>query len=90
VAVHGLASTASERQQPVGNRGCSEPASRTHHAELDRAVADSDPLHGIAQLVACWAAAFVIVPEDATRTAALSADRMARRVSEALCDGDPR
>ena len=45
--------------------------------------------HGIAQLVARWGAAFVIDPDGVTRTTALGAERMARRLGDALPDGDP-
>ena len=47
-----------------------------------------DPLHGIAQLVTRWAAAFALDPDGITRTTSLGADRMARRLADALPDGD--
>jgi hypothetical protein len=37
-------------------------------AELEQALADRDPLRGIAQVAARWAAAFVLEPAGATRT----------------------
>jgi hypothetical protein len=57
-----------ERQQPVGDSGRSEPrqADAIAAGELERALADRDPLHGIAQLAARWAAAFVLDPDSAT------------------------
>jgi hypothetical protein len=44
------------RQQPVGDSTRTEPrhADTITAAELDRALADPDPLHGIAQLAARW------------------------------------
>jgi hypothetical protein len=51
-------------------------------------ASDPDPLHGIAQLLARWAAAFVLDPDGLTKTTALGADRMARRLGDALPEGD--
>jgi hypothetical protein len=87
---YGAGWTDRERQQPVGDSGRSEPrqADAIAAAELQRALADPDPLRGIAQLVSRWAAAFVLDPDGVTKTAALGADRMARRLGDALPDGD--
>ncbi|MGO9960531.1 MAG: ParB/RepB/Spo0J family partition protein [Solirubrobacteraceae bacterium] len=79
-----------ERQRPVGDTGRHEPAHADAivEAELERALGDRDPLHGIAQLVARWAAAFVLHPDGVTRTKALGTDRMGRKLQDALPRGD--
>jgi hypothetical protein len=51
-------------------------------------VADPDPLRGIAQLIARWAAAFVLDPAAVTRTKALGSERMARKLRDALPGGE--
>jgi hypothetical protein len=79
-----------ERQQPVGETGRHEP----HHAdaivdaELDRALAEPDPLRGIAQLTVRLAAALTLDPAGVTRSKALGSDRMARKLRDALPGGD--
>ena len=90
IIAYGAGWTDRERQQPVGDGGRTEPrqADVITAAELERALVEPDPLRGIAQLVARWAAAFVLDPEGVTRTTALGADRMARRLGNALPDGD--
>ena len=45
-------------------------------------------LHDTTLLIVRWSAAFVVNPDGVTRTAALGADRMARRLGDALPDGD--
>ena len=87
---YGAGWTDRERRQPVGDSGRTAPrqADAIAAAELERALADPDPLHGTAQLAARWAAAFMIDPDGVTRTTALGADRMARRLGDALPDGD--
>jgi hypothetical protein len=75
-----------ERQQPVGESGRLEP--RHPDAELERALEDPDPLRGIAQLTARWAAAFVLDPAGVTRTKALGTERIARKLRDALPGGD--
>jgi hypothetical protein len=76
---YGAGWTDPERQQPVGDTGRHEP--RQHDAivdaELERALADPDPLRGIAQLTVRWAAAFVLDPAGVTRTKALGSESMA-------------
>jgi ParB-like nuclease domain len=57
-------------------------------AELERALADPDPLRGIAQLTARWAAAFVLDPAGVTRTKALGSESMARKLRDALPGGE--
>jgi hypothetical protein len=57
-------------------------------AELDRALADPDPLRGIAQLTARWAAAFVLDAGGVTRTKALGTEHMARKLRDALPGGE--
>jgi hypothetical protein len=90
VIAYGAGWTDRERQQPIGDSGRNEPrqADTIAAAEFARALADPDPLHGIAQLVTRWAAAFVLDPDGVTKTTALGADRMARRLDGALPDGD--
>ena len=90
VIAYGAAWTDPERQQPVGDTGRHEPrhTDAILTAELDRALADPDPLRGIAQLTARWAAAFVLHPDGVTRTKALGTERMARKLSDALPGGD--
>jgi hypothetical protein len=79
-----------ERQQPVPESRRAEPrqADVLAAAELERALTDPDRLAGVTQLVTRWAAAFVIDPDGATRTTALGGKRTARRLGEALRDGD--
>ena len=90
VIAYGAGWTDPERQQPVGDTGRHEPRhiDAILDAELDRALADPDPLRGIAQLTARWAAAFVLDPDGVTRTKALGTERMARKLSDALPGGD--
>jgi hypothetical protein len=57
-------------------------------AELERALADADPLRGIAQLVARWSAASLLDPDGVTRTRPLGTERMARKLHDALPAGD--
>ena len=82
VIAYGAGWTDHERQQPVGDTGRHEPrhTDAILNAELDRALADPDPLRGIAQLTARWAAAFVLHPDGVTRTKALGTERMARKL----------
>jgi hypothetical protein len=56
--------------------------------KLERALADPDPLRGIAQLTARWAAAFVLDPAGVTRTKALGTQRMQRKLRDAMPGGD--
>ena len=78
-----------ERQQPVGDSGRHEPrqVDAIADAELQRALADPDPLRAIAGLVASWSAAFVLDPDGITRTKALGTERMARKLRDALPGG---
>jgi hypothetical protein len=87
---YGAGSTDPERQQPVGDTSRHEPRQLDAivDAELERALADPDPLRGIAQLTARWAAAFVLDPAGVTRTKALGTDSMARKLRDALPGGD--
>ena len=57
-------------------------------AELERALAEPDPLRGIAALVARCAAAFVLDPDGVTRTKVLGSERMSRKLHEALPGGE--
>jgi hypothetical protein len=79
-----------ERQQPVGETGRHEPRQLDPivDAELERALEDPDPLRGIAQLTARWAAAFLLDPAGATRTKALGTETMARKLRDALPGGE--
>jgi hypothetical protein len=94
VIAYGAGWTDPERQRPAGDTGRHEPvhADAIIDAELERALADPDPLRGIAQLTARLAAAFVLDPDGVTRTKALGAERMARALRDALPvgDGPPR
>ena len=87
---YGAGWTDPERQQPVGDTGRHEPRQLDGitEAELRRALADPDPLRGIAQLTARWAAAVVLDPAGVTRTKALGSERMARKLRDALPGGD--
>jgi hypothetical protein len=87
---YGAGWTDPERQQPVGDTGRHEPrhVDAIIEAELDRALADPDPVRGIAQLTARWAAAFVLDPAGATRTKALGTETMARKLRAALPGGE--
>jgi hypothetical protein len=87
---YGAGWTDPERQQPVGDTGRHEPrqADAIADAELQRALSDSDPLRGIAQLTARLGAAFVLDPVGVTRTKALGSERMASKLRDALPGGD--
>ena len=87
---YGAGWTDPERQQPVGDTGRHEPRQidAILEAELERALADPDPLRGIAQLTARWAAAFVLDSAGVTRTKALGAETMARKLRDALPGGE--
>jgi hypothetical protein len=87
---YGAGWTDPERQQPVGDTGRHEPCQIDviAAAELDRALSDPDALRGISQLMARWAAAFVLDPAGVTRTKALGTERMERKLREALPGGD--
>jgi|GEM_PF-3168793 len=87
---YGAGWTDPERQQPVGETGRHEPrhADAIIEAELQRALADPDPLCGIAHLTARWGAAFVLDPAGVPRTKALGSERMARKLRDALPGGD--
>jgi hypothetical protein len=87
---YGAGWTDPERQQPVGDTGRREPRQpdAIADAELERALADPDPLRGIAQLTARLGAAFVLDPAGVTRTKALGSERMERKLRDALPDGD--
>jgi hypothetical protein len=87
---YGAGWTDPERQQPVGDTGRHEPRQidAIIDAELERALADPDPLRGVAQLAARWAGAFVLDARGVTRTKALGSERMARPLRDALPGGD--
>jgi hypothetical protein len=90
VIAFGAGWTDPDRQQPVGDTGRREPRQidAIVDAELQRALDDPDPLRGIAQLVARFAAAFVLDPAGVTRTKALGTERMARKLHAALPGGE--
>jgi hypothetical protein len=75
-----------EHQHPVGERARHEPRQPDAivAAELERALAEPDPLRAICGLVAAWAAAFALDPDGVRRGGALGAERMARRLADAL------
>ena len=87
---YGAGWTDPELQQPVGDTGRREPAPAEAiiEAELKRALADPDPLRGIAQFAARWAAAFVLDPAAVTRAKALGSERIERKLRDALPGGD--
>jgi hypothetical protein len=87
---YGAGWTDPERQRPVGDTGRHEPSpiGVIVDAELERALADPDPLGGIAHLTARWAAAFVLDRAGPTRTKALGTERMAGAMRDALPGGD--
>jgi ParB-like chromosome segregation protein Spo0J len=89
VIAYGAGWTDPERQQPVGDTSRREPShiDAIVEAELERALRDRNPLHGIAQLVARWAAAFVLDADGITRTKALGTERMSRKLNDALPGG---
>jgi len=89
VIAYGAGWTDQDRQQPIGDTGRREPrqSDAILDAELERALNDPDPLRGIAQLTASWAAAFALDPDGPTRTKTLGTDRMARKLADALPGG---
>ena len=89
VIAYGAGWTNQDRQQPIGDTGRHEPRQLDAilNAELQRALEDPDPLRGIAQLTASWAAAFVLDPGGITRTKTLGTERMARKLNDALPGG---
>jgi hypothetical protein len=90
VIAYGAGWTDAARQQPVGDTGATRPAMSTRSSppSSERALGDPDPLRGVAQLVARWGAAFVLAPDGVTRTKALGAEHMARKLRDALPGGD--
>lgn len=90
VIAYGAGWSDRERQQPVGDSGRYEPrhTDAIVNAELQRALDEPDPLRGIAQLTARWAAAFVLNPDGVTRTKALGRERTARKLQDALPGGE--
>jgi hypothetical protein len=87
---YGAGWTDPERQRAVGDTRRHEPrhVDAIIDAELERALADPDPLRGIAQLTARLGAAFVLDPAGITRTKALGSERMERKLRDALPGGD--
>jgi hypothetical protein len=79
-----------ERQQAVGDTARREPChpDAIIDAELERALADRDPLRGIAQLTARLGAAFMLDPAGVTRTKTFGRERTARKLRDALPGGD--
>jgi len=89
---YGAGWTNPERQRPVGEtlRHEPQPIDTIVAAELERALSDPDPLRGIAGLVARLAAAYVLDPDGITRTKMLGAERMTRKLDEALPSSDAK
>ena len=77
------------RQQPVGDTGRFEPKhiDAILDGELQRALEDPDPLHGILQLLSRWAAAFVLDVNGVPATGPLGSGRVARKLARALPEG---
>jgi hypothetical protein len=90
VIAYGAGWTDPDRQRPVGETGRHEPMAvdAIVDAELKRALEESDPLRGIAALVARCAAAFVLDRDGVTRTKLLGSERMSRKLHEALPGGE--
>jgi hypothetical protein len=90
VIAYGAGWTDRDRQQPIGDTGRYEPrhVDAIVAAELQRALDEPDPLRGIAQLTARWAAAFVLNADGVTRTKALGRGRIARKLSDTLPGGE--
>ena len=87
VIAYGAWWTDQDRQQPVGDTTRHEPGhidAIIETVELQRALADPNPLRGIAQLVARLAAAYTLDPDGTTRTKALGSERLARRLRDTL------
>jgi hypothetical protein len=87
---YGAGWTDPANMQPVGDSRRLEPRQSDVivAAELQRALDDKDPLRGIAQLAARLCAAFVLDPDGVTKTKALGAERMARRLRDAMPGGE--
>ncbi len=77
------------RQQPVGDTGRFEPKhiDAILDEELQRALEDPDPLHGILALLSRWAAAFVLDINGIPATGPLGSGRVARKLQRALPEG---
>ena len=90
VIAYGAGWTDQDRQQPVGDTTRHEPGhiDAIVDAELQRALADPNPLRGIAQLVARLGAAYTLDPDGVTRTKALGSERLARRLRDTLPAGN--
>ena len=89
VIAYGAGWTDHDRQPPIGDTGRHEPRQPDTilDAELQRALDNPDPLRGIAQLTASWAAAFALDPDGITRTKTLGTERMSRKLADALPGG---
>ena len=89
VIAYGAGWTDQDHQQPIGDTGRHEPRQidAILNAELQRALDDPDPLRGIAQLTASWAAAFALDPDGIARTKTLGTERMSRKLADALPGG---
>jgi len=89
VIAYGAGWSNQDRQQPVGDSSRHEPrhVDAILDAELQRALDERDPLRGIAQLTASWAAAFALDPDGITRTKTLGTERMGRKLADALPGG---
>lgn len=90
VLAYGAGWTDPDRQRPIGESTRHEPIAvdAIVDAELGRALAEPDPLRGIAALVARFAAAYVLDADGVTRTKVLGRERMSRKLDEALPAGD--
>jgi hypothetical protein len=87
---YGAGWTDRANMQPVGDTARFEPRSidTVVANELRRALDDKDALRGIAQLAARLGAAFVLDPAGVTRTKALGAERIAKKIRDALPGGE--
>ncbi|HEV7805459.1 MAG TPA: hypothetical protein VGO80_06560 [Solirubrobacteraceae bacterium] len=89
VVAFGAGWTNLSHQQVVGDTSRFHPVSSEQivDAELQRALADDDPLLGIAGFMARFCAAYLLDTDGVTKTKPLGTDRMARPLRDALPSG---
>ncbi len=90
VLAYGAGWTDRTRMKPVGDTGRFEPLTVDEivDAEVERALADSDPMRGTLQILARVGAAFLLDDDGVTKSKDLGRERMARRLRDALPGGD--
>lgn len=89
VVAFGAGWTNLSHQQAVGDTRRFHPIGTEQivEAELQRALADDDPLLGIAGFMARFCAAFLLDTDGVTKTKSLGTDRMTRPLRDALPSG---